>query len=272
MSENATSTKRRNALLAAGAAAVLLLGGSTYALWSATSSVDGGEITAGDLDLKADEAGYWDVSDDRADVEAIEVTTPDVVSGSGVAITLDGVEGHEIDPGTWRIVPGDTVLITIPYTMVLEGDNLVAKLTLNAEDLIEDSGFDPYFLKLAEDITYSLYDADGNVVADLDRKPLPTSNATALGLFQAPNTGQLDGQADADIPYVNPDATSTVGGGVLALFVHFEDGTEDAYGQAQIDTATLGAGVLKFSDTIALSLQQVRCGAVGGQQFTDACS
>ena len=263
MSDNTTSTRRRNALIAAGAAAVLLLGGSTYALWSATATLDGGQITAGNLELVAGTNKMWDISEDRTDVSTI------TVEGVNDVIPLADVQGHPIsDPETWRIVPGDTVLVTLPFAMTLEGDNLVAKLTLDPSSVVDMKTFTETYLP-EDNITWGVFDNGGTLVSG--PSPLPTNAAQALGYFQAPETGQEQGAKDGDIPFVNAkNVADTTGDGVLALWITFDLGDDSEYTQEQVDTspALLAPTYLKLSEKIALSLQQVRCGGV----FVSTCS
>lgn len=100
--------KNKTKGLIAGAAGIALLtGGSTFALWTASDSVAGGTITNGELDVAAIDAISWaDVSADRADAP------------------------HAITLATWQMVPGDTIEGTQDIDVALDGDNLVAELTL----------------------------------------------------------------------------------------------------------------------------------------------
>ena len=271
MSEKARTTRRRNALLAAGAAAVLLLGGSTYALWSAQGTADGGKIIAGDLRLEVGATQLWDVSPDRSDAESILVegyTTQELPlkDADGVAVTghlidrSDVPEPNYTDDPSWRIVPGDTVLLTIPVEMTLQGDNLVAKLTMGVtgEKLVASNTFLDGFLT-NDDIKWSLHDSAGTMLQG--PSPLPTEDTTALGYFQAPTAGQDQGSPEADdVPFVNAsDISQITGEAILALWITFRDGTDD---QQQQDTSPNGdsSTLLELSDAIPLSLTQVRCG------------
>jgi alternate signal-mediated exported protein len=116
--------RRRGLLWVAGAVAALLLGGSTFALWSANVVFSGGTITAGDLNLtEVTDTAFYDVSDDRTDAD---VTLPG---------TDGSRQGHAIDSlETWRMVPGDTVAAVFSAEVTLEGDNLVGRLSVSGMD------------------------------------------------------------------------------------------------------------------------------------------
>ena len=106
--------------------AALAIGSSTFALWSASDMFDGGTITAGDLDLVTTELdGWYDISADRSDATELLAGTE----------TLDPIFGHAIDDiSTWRMVPGDTIARVFEADITLEGDNLVAELSLTVAD------------------------------------------------------------------------------------------------------------------------------------------
>lgn len=130
--------KKTTGLVAGAAGAALLLGGATFALWSDSDPVAGGTITAGNLDVKATQPTWRDVSQDRTDA------------------------GHVIDLERFRIIPGDTIRGTFGFKAALEGDNMVAELSLAdlgaSGDLLE---------ALASEATYEVT-VDGEVVAGGD--------------------------------------------------------------------------------------------------------
>ena len=182
--------KRRLAVpLVAAAAGAALLGGTTFALWSASDTVTGGSIVAGDLNITgSDAAAFYDVSSDREDA-----TTALPNTGSAVL-------GHTI-ADTWRIVPGDKVAAAFDADVTLTGDNLVAKLSLGGfgSGALTNDGMT---------YTYAVYQAGTEVVAET---ALPSGNAPALLYLAAPETGQ-GGDADADPsgpPVVHAMAAST---------------------------------------------------------------
>ena len=246
--------KRRKGLVWVAGGAALLLGGSTFALWSASDTFAGGTITAGDLNLvQAADTTFWDVSSDRLDATA----------------TLTGTDGSQLghalspsDASTWRMVPGDKVAATFSADVTLEGDNLVGLLSLDGLDAVES------------DITgvsysYEVYQ-DGEVV--VQETALPTVANAPLLYLSAPGTGQDAGAEDAT-------ATGPVGGAAAATTVfpmaaETEDFTVVIYGSFFVDgdgdfrytgedadsTVTERTDVT-LSNTLAeltLSLEQVR--------------
>ncbi len=253
------NTRRRNAVIAAAAGAALLIGGSTYALWSATDNINGGTITAGRLDLTVGDIVAYDVSSDRTD-SSEAIATP-LILADGYAESIspklsvseeEGEEGalagHLIDDtDTWMIVPGDTVAVTIPLEIILEGDNLVAALTLDATALTSINNADMAY-------SYAIFDQNGNQIGAAQE--LDTSEDELLvALFQASTEGQDDGAADTitvdgdpiPVPMVDDDGTADI---TLVVFGYFDyDSTNEAYMLAE-DTL----------DGLPVTLTQVREG------------
>jgi alternate signal-mediated exported protein len=85
----------------AGAAGIALLmgGAGTFALWNSSATVSAGTITAGTLSLTANSDGVWK-------------------NGSTT-----------IDPATYKIIPGTTLVYTQTLTVNATGDGLTAGLT-----------------------------------------------------------------------------------------------------------------------------------------------
>lgn len=108
-------SKNLKGLIALVAAGLLLLGGyGTYALWSDSEPVDGGEVSAGELKLEAAEPGTWtDVSD----------------GGEGTAIP---------DIADFSIVPGDTLSYSASATVLAKGDNLTATISADPASITGD--------------------------------------------------------------------------------------------------------------------------------------
>lgn len=110
------SNKKTTGFVAGAAGIALLMGGATFALWSASDDIDGGTITAGNLDV---------------DVLEEEVTWTDISGGGNVPIN---------DLGAFRIVPGDTIQGRFPIDVALEGDNLRAELSFDTGNVTGDLG------------------------------------------------------------------------------------------------------------------------------------
>ena len=85
----------------AGAAGIALLigGAGTFALWNSTATVSAGSISAGTLSLTANTDGVWK-------------------NGSTV-----------IDPATYKMIPGTTLVFTQTLAINATGDGLTAGLT-----------------------------------------------------------------------------------------------------------------------------------------------
>lgn len=91
--------KSTKGLVAAGAATVLLMGGAgTLAYWTADTDVDAGDLEAGSISLES-------------------LACDGFVHSDGSPVTL--------------IVPGDVVTNDCDVTLVLEGDNIGADLTID---------------------------------------------------------------------------------------------------------------------------------------------
>jgi len=247
--------KRRNAAIAAVTGAILLVGGSTYALWSASDGLAGGSITAGNLDIAALATNAWDVSSDRSD-GTDPVVTAETAELAEDGITLEDMTGHLIDDlANWRMVPGDTVALTFPYEVTLLGDNLVASLTMpGVPSLVSASDFGGGS-KVVSDLTYEyqMFDATGASLGD--RAPLGTSDFIS-SYYQASNEGQSGGVVDGDgtvIPIIDVDATNGNSAVVVfVLYVTFDSASAD---QGQEDTGS----VLTLASSVTATLTQVRC-------------
>ncbi|MDR0432891.1 MAG: SipW-dependent-type signal peptide-containing protein, partial [Bifidobacteriaceae bacterium] len=98
-------SRRRKALIAAVCGGALLLGGSTFALWTQSASLTAGNIQTGTFGVAVNQADVkaWDISADRAD------------GGTSIGYSLDGtndITGHEITGPNlmnFGMSPGDKV-------------------------------------------------------------------------------------------------------------------------------------------------------------------
>ncbi len=250
------NTKRRNAVIAAVAGAALLVGGSTYALWSAGGTFSDGTITAGDLNLSIDgPVGQYDVSADRTDSSSkpikdkadgvvLTMKTAEAADVTNLNNTSGALSGHTVDLSTWRIVPGDTVAVVTPMTVTLKGDNLVAALTMDTTKLAEDL--------TSEGITYqyAVFDSTGAQLGETMSLVVGDEDES-LALLQANGSGQTTGVDDTldstGVPTVNVDGTATV---TLVVFGNFSSATT---GRTYANTADA------LSD-IPVTLAQVRQG------------
>lgn len=204
--------KNRNKLVAGigGAALVAgLVGMGSFALWSDSDTTDAGIVTAGTLEV--DNVGmFWD------------------------DISTDLPEAPIANVDAWKVVPGDTLRLTVDLDVALEGENLAAELDISD---LENALVDANVQDLVT-LNATLAEADGTPVSP-ENGVYRFSSATAvnggqeLGGVKAP--AALDGERDV---------TATV---VI-------DVSEDASAD-ELKTLALA----DFSDT-GVSLTQVRDG------------
>jgi len=205
---------RRGLIWIAAALGATMLGGSTFAYWSANTSFTGGTITAGDLNMvRAADTTFYDVSADRTDAT-------DTLPG-----TDGSQEGHLIaDITSWTMVPGDKVAANLATTVTMSGDNLVAKLSATGIGTV--AAANPWLTW-----TYEVY-LGGTIL--VDEKSLPSSGG--LLYLSAPDTGQADGLTDADGTTVFAMASSPLSF-TIVIYAEFPATAGDA-GQANKNATT----------------------------------
>ncbi|GAB2527639.1 alternate-type signal peptide domain-containing protein [Paramicrobacterium agarici] len=129
--------KLTKATLAGALGVVLLAGGTTFALWNDSATVNGGTVNSGTLALTPSETGTWN----------------DLSSGTPQEIT---------DISAFLIVPGDEIQFTSSYTVRASGDNLTA--TIDVSDPVDAAG--DAELVAATTVTQRFTDESGTPVAD----------------------------------------------------------------------------------------------------------
>lgn len=174
-STTTTRNRRTKGIIAIGAGAALLLGGSTFALWTAQSDIAAGAITAGNLDVAVAD-GTWN----------------DVSSAAPVAIPA---------LADFRMVPGDVIEGEFPVDVAALGDNFLADLTV---------GFTAPSGALLADlegvtVTYSILDADGTVVGTGDTVSVLSQDSVVV----APGAIVVDNLADGSAPEFTAVVTAT---------------------------------------------------------------
>ncbi|MDR1824561.1 MAG: alternate-type signal peptide domain-containing protein [Bifidobacteriaceae bacterium] len=125
---------RTKALVAGAAGVALLLGGTTFATWSDSSTASPASVSHGKLDLVAEFSNpkLYDVSQDRVNKAGSVATL--LYDNSGDA------GGNEISASTFKAVPGDTVEVDLKdISVTLSGDNLKANLVLSATGASADN-------------------------------------------------------------------------------------------------------------------------------------
>lgn len=159
----------------------LLLGGSTYALWSANVPMDSeATITAGDLQVTAMTAQHWfDVTDGANPLEL-----PNLQS--------------------FLMVPGDKLQLKQNLNVVIVGDNISGKLKVELPNSTESTAL----LSQAK-FTLKLLGVDGEELTSLT----PTTNGNSIevaveNLPQTPATGRTYSiQLDVELPANADNAT-----------------------------------------------------------------
>jgi len=96
--------------------------GGTFALWNDQSTVSGGEIYSGNLDLNVTNASWEDVS------------LKDGSKGSQESLDKVTASGPITDISDFRIVPGDTVIGTYDVQVALEGEHALADLLVDFQN------------------------------------------------------------------------------------------------------------------------------------------
>lgn len=221
-------SRRRIGVLAALAGAVLLVGGTTYALWTDDSLQAGGVITNGNLDIASQGAvTYWDVSPGDPDRTS---TTP-----------ITGIDAHAVtDVGAYRIVPGDVLEANYGFAAALSGDNVVAGLTVLFPDARPIPG-----------VTFSAqayyFTGSGWTPVGTPTTVVPGGTEIDLGLFQSAN--QLNGDLAPGIPVVTlADITSQSSPNVTVVVTTTFDSAVS--GQTSMDLATtVGDVTLRLAQT-----------------------
>ena len=230
-------SRRGLGIIAGVAGGLLLLGGTTFALWSDSALQEGGTISNGNLDVEPLGATtYWDVSPDRTD-------TPDVTP-------ITGRDAHSVaDVAAYSIVPGDVLEADYGFVVALEGDNLVGDLTLT----LGGAAAPPAGVTFTAQAYY--LDGAAWVPVGTPSTVAPgTATPISLGLFQAAN--QLNGSLDVGgIPVIAlPDTAGATGPNIgVVLTATFDEGTTGRT-SVLVETA-LG--------DVTVNLNQVRTPGVG---------
>ena len=212
----------------AGAAGLgLILGGSTFALWTDTEGVGGNTtLTAGNLAVGVINSEWRDISSDR---------------------TWD--RGHKIrDVEKFRIIPGDKIQAKYGVSVGLRGDNMVAKLRLKDKQGQPLDG-----LSSGLKITYKIEKAGGRFWRFQDSAPSGDSEGVELNLISKESETVFSRDNRVKIPWMAVDRE--VDGKpdfYVTVTVEFKDTNDLNYRNA---TAQLAEAQLE--------LKQVRDGVLG---------
>ncbi|MDR2452984.1 MAG: hypothetical protein LBD51_00150 [Bifidobacteriaceae bacterium] len=198
------SSGRVKGIVAGVAGVALLLGGSTFALWSASTKFETiGTINTGQMKVEpvADGVKAYDVSPDRAN------------SADGVANEI-GVPGQGIDLATAQMVPGDMFAIALPFQVTMSGDNLVGRLSLFGTSESEKLPGGSYQVALFNGTTLG----DGH-----DWTPGSTDPVTLGLLAKAGGEDAGQGSAGGEVTALPEDGQIKV-----VVFVTFDQGLTDS--------------------------------------------
>ncbi|MCL2470211.1 MAG: hypothetical protein FWF25_00500 [Propionibacteriaceae bacterium] len=237
--------RKRNAVIAAVVGVAMLMGGSTYALWSVNADLSGIRIESGDLALDITGAiKVWDVSDELSPESRQDPLTVPCTDGNGQIEStgqLVADDGKSVLDHDWTTVPGDKILIQVPFRVKLDGYNMIATLSASAREtyLNDDGGSE---LKNFLSISFGLYDLSGEVI------PVLKSQYQGWGsLAVAYSTNPAPNHPDPYTPTViSPTGVRDF---VLCAFVTFNDSVQD---QGLNGTATS----LILAKSVTLRLQQ----------------
>ncbi|MGO1973248.1 MAG: alternate-type signal peptide domain-containing protein [Propionibacteriaceae bacterium] len=160
-------SKNIKGLIALAAACLLLLGGyGTYALWSDSEPIDGGEVAAGELKLEGATEGTW------TDVSA---------GGEGTPIP---------NIAEFLIVPGDTLNYSATATVLAKGDNLTATIEADPASITGDAEL------LADlEVTTEVLVGDGTVAEITEANDGDTVGVTVTLAFSADSTNETQLQS-----------------------------------------------------------------------------
>jgi alternate signal-mediated exported protein len=121
--ERERRSRRLKGLVAGAAGIALLLGGSTFAMWSDSDTDTAGTIKHGTLDVTG-----------NGTVTAYDLR----VAGAAKAVTKENVT-KIADLGKYLAVPGDQIEVGMPVTVTATGDNMEFNMTLAVSAAISDS-------------------------------------------------------------------------------------------------------------------------------------
>lgn len=198
MNKTPSSKKTTQVVVASALGLALLVGGSTYALWSATdTATTAATITNGDLKVTASAPENW-----------VDVTVP------ATPVTIS-------DLANFRMVPGDTIQLTQSLNAVVYGDNITAQLKVaipNATDVTTSPGDTANIAALADaKFTVSVFDKDDVLVGTA----APTTNGPDDLNVTIPSMAKTTAAGEAYTVVVTVNLPSSSGnatkGAVIAL-------------------------------------------------------
>lgn len=155
--------------LATAGVVILLAGGGTFARWYDSASISAGSVESGELRFDSVGEGVWtDASD-------------------GSVITMGAGDNDGGTPEYFDLVPGDTVVYTVPITIQAHGDNLQATLDTNVDELT------PYSVLSEFTVSDGQTNRTSRVVTEADDGETFEATLTVTYPF-TPNTPHREGQ------------------------------------------------------------------------------
>ncbi|MCL2788599.1 MAG: SipW-dependent-type signal peptide-containing protein [Micrococcales bacterium] len=245
------TSRRSKGVLAAVSAGALLLTGSTFALWSSQSNVQGGTIISGNLDLSVEALEAWDISGpgpvDNDSFRGDQTEDLDTLyAGCGYA---GGEKGHALPLGDWNAVPQDAWVFVVPLKIALQGDNMIAKLSVTLPDMLYDPDIlagDPELL-----ITTAVGDAEYTMTNDVAEAYF---QSTAQPAGQWPDDDLYPPGATNPIPVISTVAidSTTLSNVCVVIKGQFAD----QFNRDNTETEIFSVGAVQ--DLIDINLEQVR--------------
>ncbi|MCL2470213.1 MAG: hypothetical protein FWF25_00510 [Propionibacteriaceae bacterium] len=257
--------KKRHAVIAAVAGASLLMGGSTYALWSASADLGYVNIRSGNFALGVGANEIWDISPDRTyRPDKFSSLNPPLATkifnqeGSEVAdgrLLVDGADPvYGLKAPGWSVVPGDELAILVPVIVTLDGDNLIARLDVDTADA---SDLDPALsgsLAKYMTVSYGLYDSS---TKQLLTQVTPDGNSTSVSIFLTHTTTPMNIGDPTNPQVLETDPRTNTTAYMLCVLMKFNSSTGD--GGVMGPNGPLGVqSLLVLKDVVQLHLTQVR--------------
>jgi alternate signal-mediated exported protein len=244
--EESNRKKRRVTGLIAGVAGLLLLlGGSSFALWTQTAGLATNDINNGTLDISAAPTSaqvWYDVSSDRLD------NTTTMVDGA--------TTGQVINLSSFNLIPGDTIEGDLTYVTALKGDNMVADLQLSASAAPTLNGVS---------LKYNVFtSADGETWTAALSEPaaitLTTTPQHIMYLQAAKEVSEPDVVSGTTIPVISATAIPTAGATPNVKVVIYAYFADPCTGTVAPTGCTTYADLASALQTINVSLTQTRYG------------
>lgn len=167
---NASSKKMTKVAVASALGLALLAGGSTFALWSATSTANtGGTITTGDLNVTAAAVQNW-----------VDVTAD--ATGTPIASLAD-----------YRLAPGNTIKLTQEINTVVVGNNISGILNVKVPNTTTGAA-------LTQGVyTVTIKDAEGSLIGYGEAGGIDSDGNLEATVFNLVETGPAGAELTIEV-------------------------------------------------------------------------